>query len=470
MLSLLEKKLIANHTQKIKMYHPKNVRKELYYEAKDPRANSLFGLQGKEKELRVAVSWAEVVVEVLNERINLAAVEGPPELNLQKFFRDNQLKILSRRAHRDAFIFGTSYILTLDGDVEEGEPDVLITIENPKYSFGEVNPRTGRLKTFMKIVPSGGTFGEDVAFLMLPNETIYFRILEKEWEELSREVHNRRTVTCEKLVNQSRGTRPGGQSEITTSVESNIDAANDALTDMRIASKTYATPHRYLLNVDPKAFQDADGNAKDIDAYMDKLWVINGAGGKDGKTPVAGQFSPSSPEPFLEMVKGFALQVATEKGIPESFFGYHGNQPSSADAIKVMLTRLEDRAKDKIADFEPSWLNVFRHALLVRDGFVPENFDEVRLIWRDTAVRTPAATADAVSKYIAAKIFAADSPTIMRMIGISEEEIFANKAAAERAARMNTLATIAEAASIARGSAPVILAASEINNATEAQA
>lgn len=415
MLTNDEKKLIERLVTKLCYYNVKNKVSEDFYEGR---------FYTKDETLASTVGWASTVIEVINEKIKLEGFTGNDEFQFNTIFDENNLISEAPKVHREAQIFGTAYAVAGMGDPSIGEPEIIISMESPKSSIGDRNPRNRKLTNFMKIVVKGGLNGEDVGFLHLPNETIYFSLSmdsKNNFKEISRDKHNLGFVPAVMFTNQPRPSRPGGTSAITKSIRNNIINANDVGGDMRVAGKIYSTPQRYILNLAPGTFKTADGADQMAEAYMDRFWVLNGK--EKGPEVKVGQFMSSSPTPFIEMRKAFALEVASESGINEEEFGYHGTQPAGADAIRVKKEREANKAKAVAEGFSPEWIALAKFCIILRDGKLTGNTSNLKPIWGSPYPATPAATADAIVKYISAGVIAPDSDYALRAAGMSESEI-----------------------------------------------
>ena len=116
-------------------------------------------------------------------------------------------------------------------------------------------------------------------------------------------------------------------------------------------------------------FEDEAGNAvSPWTSIMGRVWNIPANEDADGPQPDVKQFNPASPAPYLDQVQGYAQRVASEAGIPTTYFGIQTANPASADAIRAAESRLVKRAERRQASFGRSWLEVGRLALMVRDG------------------------------------------------------------------------------------------------------
>ena len=138
--------------------------------------------------------------------------------------------------------------------------------------------------------------------------------------------------------------------------------------------------------------------------------------------PTVGQFSANSPSPYFDAIRAYAQIMAAETAIPASYFGFQTDNPASADAIRQMEARLVKRAERRQKQFGRTWVEVAKLALLVRDGSLPVEANNIRPIWRDASTPTRAAAADEAVKLISAGVLSPDSDIVYNRIGLSDSD------------------------------------------------
>lgn len=425
-----EAQLIKKLTTHLEHYVSKNIEAEIYYEGKNKFKNLRIGIPKALEGLKIAVSWGEIVVEALNDRINLEGFYSDNDW-VNEMFLVNHLDLKSNLAHRDALIFGTCYLLAQPGNTLVGEPEVLISTENPNQTFGEVNPRTNQLNNLLQVYIQDGI---KVGVLTLPNETIYFQYLKNgqnnktiifledtaDYVELGRNEHGLGFIPAVKIVNRPRASRQGGQSEITHPIRNQIDEAVRSYVGAATAREFYAAPQRYLLNVDLEQFRNPDGTAIDgLEAYMDK-YIIAGKNA-DGSNMQAGQFTASSPTAFIEMIKQYAIEISAATGIPINMLGYQNSNPASAEAIEAQQVTLAKHGEDRTKSFGYAWQQIMRYASILAGQEVSGS---IRPKWRNTRITASGtvAQADAVTKLVGAGVFTPDSEIVLELLGLNETQ------------------------------------------------
>ena len=442
---------------KIQKHDPKNYVLQRYYEGRNKLKDLRISIPPQLTAVETVVGWAGTAVDVLEERLDLEGFIDPADLGVNEIFRQNEMDLESSLGHKDALVFGTGFVTV--GRGLEGEPDPLITIESPKKMTALYDLRTRRLKAALLInrnetgTPISGT-------MYLPDQTIFLDYSNRAWIDIDRDVHNLGRVLVAQLPNNPRSGDPYGRTEITRAVRSYTDSAMRTLLGAEVAREFYSAPQRYILGANEDVFLDADGKPLNPwSVYQGRVLGIpyNEA---EGVMPQVGQFQANDTRPYFEQIRAYAQLMAAETAIPASYLGFQTDNPASADAIRQMEASLVKRAERRQRQFGRTWSEVARLALLVRDGSVPDEANEIRPVWRDASTPTRAAAADEAVKLISAGVLLPDSEITYNRIGLSETDkeilrrekttaqannLIANLAAASQAAAQNP--TVADLAS-----------------------
>ncbi len=401
------------------------------------------------QNLTVVAGWGGTVVDVLEERLDwLGWASDGDSFGLDDVYASNALDVESGMAHLDSLIFGTSFVAV--GTGAAGEPSPLVTPFSPQSMTAMWDARSRRVSSALtRTTDEGGSIA--TATLYLPNETISVERRNGVLIVTDRDQHNLGRVPIVKVPNRIRASREAGRSEITKAVRYYTDAAARTLLGLEVNREFYNAPQRVGLNIPEDSFKDDSGNAiSQWSAIMGRVWMLP-PNDDDGPAPDVKQFSPSSPAPYLDQVRGYATLLAAEAGIPGAYLGIHTDNPSSADAIRAGEARLVKRAERRQATFGRAWMEVGRLAVLVRDGSVPAEFSRVTTRWRDAATPTRAAAADEALKLTSGDnpILPTDSTVTYDRVGLSpaeQRQVAKDKQRAVSRSNVSALAAIGQRA------------------------
>jgi hypothetical protein len=413
-------RLIETMVNRLRLVNVANSEAEDRYEGSWCAKQFGISIPPNMRGLHTPAGWDGTVVDVLEERLDwLGWTSDGEDYGLADVFSANGLDVDGGMAHLDALIFGLSFVTV--GSGVDGEPDPLVTPHSPTTMTATWDRRTRRLSSALATVSEDGDVVE--ATLYKPGSTSTFSRSGGQWHAVERDAHNLPRLPVVLVPNRVRGSRDLGRSEITKPIRYYSDAAARTLLGLEVNREFYNAPQRIGLNVDDSMFEDEGGNpVSPWTSIMGRVWNI--PANEDGQpAPDVKQFSPASPAPYLDQVQGYANRVASEAGIPASYFGIHTANPASADAIRAQESRLVKRAERRQSSFGRSWLEVGRLALMVRDGSLPDDYDTaVSTKWRDAATPTRAASADEATKLIASGILPPDSSVTYDRVGLSPAE------------------------------------------------
>lgn len=444
-----EASLIDYHLTRLGQYRSANLLREAYYEGK-ARVKSLdISLPPALKDrIQMAVGWPGTAVDVLEERLDWlgwTSATGVDAFGLDEIRDANALDVDMSLGILDALIYGTSFVAVGSGEL--GEPNPLVTVESPMNTTGEYDGRLRRLSSALTVDKMVNGQAVEVT-LYLPEEDLRCSHVSGQWRTIDRNPHNRGRVGIVQLINRPRASRLGGRSEISRAVMSYTDAAVRTLLGMEVNREFYSAPQRYVMGAEGSMFTDGDGNLRTgWEAVMGRLLAL--PKDEDGERPEVGQFTPSSPAPYLEQVRGLSQLLAAEAAIPAPYLGFVTENPSSADAIRQAEARLIKRAERRQTVFGRALLEVAALCLLTRDGTLPDDFRSVGVDWKDAATPTRSAAADEAVKLIGAGVLPADSKVTYDRIGLSPQEqkqVTSDKRRANASQTLNVLAAAAQAA------------------------
>ena len=402
------------------------------------------------KEFRAVAGWPSTVVDSLEERLDIdsfaaVGVTDVDSLGIDEWWAQNDGASTAGLAIVDSLIYGVSFIALSRG--LDGEPDPLLTVEPATTMSGEWDARTRRLAGALHVEKNA--MGAVTAMTVWTRrDVIQIRARGETAWDAERRSHGLDHVPVFRLANRPRGNRIWGSSEISKAVRSYTDSAARTLLGMEIAREFYSSPQRWIMGASEDAFVGADGKPRSAwQVYLGRILAI-GHDDPDTPLPQVGQFNAASPAPYVDQVKLLAELCAAEGALPVTYFGFHTDNPPGGDGIRAQETRLVKRAERRQRDLGgmSGFAGLIRSMLLMRDGEAPE-----RIItqWRDPSTPTKAATADQITKYVAAGVLYPDSDVTRQLMGL-EPTVRERLAEEDRRRRSSSLLETLNAAPDAR--------------------
>ena len=182
-----------------------------------------------------------------------------------------------------------------------------------------------------------------------------------------------------------------------------------------VSMEYFAYPQRYVLGYDPRNDDPDDKGIAEWKAAMNRIWFHAG----DKNDIEMGQFNPSDPGAYLEIMREFRALISEVSGLPPYYFSMSGAVPSG-----VALQILEKRLTDKVGLRKTMWGNPWADMMLLAlkmKGRVSDA-DGVRLgtEWRDTAPKDAQGEANTQAAKQAAGVSQRQS---LREMGYSDARI-----------------------------------------------
>lgn len=412
--SVTETDLITELANQLNKHTPKNREKLTYYESERLAEEFGISIPPSMQNYPTPTGWAGTVVDVVEERLDWlgwSSSDDEDPYGLREVFDTNFLSVEGGLAHLDSLIFGSGFVVV--GTGLEGEPDPLITMHSPLSMTAKWSARARRN------VAAYSVLEDDYATLYLPNQTV--TLVKKgpaRWEVADRDEHNLNRVPVVQFENRARSD-VRGRSEITKAIRYYMDAAIRTLLGMEVSREFYNAPKLAAMNVREEEFMNADGTpASQWTSVMGRMWFAPPNEESEAE-PKLIHIPAASPAPYVDQINAYAVLVAAEAGIPPTYLGLASANPSSADAIRALESRLVKRVERRQTVYGRSWMEVGRLAVMVRDGGPLPDMTGYATDWRDASTPTRAAAADEALKLISSGILTPDSKVTYDRIGLS---------------------------------------------------
>ena len=426
--------VVSTLSRELDVYRPNNRTKWEYYDSEAAIKNIGLAVPESMVNVDVVLGWPEIVVDSLDERLDwLGWSSAAGDVSgLMTVFRDNQLAHEFDKAKLDALVTGVGFLEVSAGDVGAGEMPVIINAVSSMDATFRWDERRNRVAS--GLVRKLGENGEVFLTLYLPDKTV--SVVWEDGKETVREhVHNRGRCGLIPVMNRKRADQSRGKSEITKAIRYYTDHGVRTLLGMEYNREIYTTPQRWFKNVHAEDFGFKDDDtaaevaARGVKIAMNRAVIMEpnlDEDGKPGSDPSTGQYQSAPPSPYIEELKMAAQTCAAQAGLPVSHFGFHTENPPSADAIRAQESRLVKKAERRQSLFNQPLRNDLAYVIQsILDGAPADRefIASLDVVWRDAATPTRAASVDAAGKLVANQILDADSEILLEMVGFTPEQI-----------------------------------------------
>lgn len=447
-----------------------------YYDGKNRLRDLGISIPPQLKSVETVVGWPAKAVDSLAHRIVFDGFVLPGDqedpYGLSAAFADNQMAMELPQAITSSLIHAVAFISTTHGDVEAGQPEVLVQARSGMYGTGIWDRSARALSSALSVAAVDADSVPTELVMHLPDRVGHIvRGAGGRWSAAWRRNPVGR-VLVEPLVYRPDLDRPFGRSRISRPVMSITDEAVRTVLRTEVSAEFYTAPQRYALGLEEDAFGDGGPGWKSI---LGRMFTV----GKDeaGDLPVVGEFKQMTMQPHTDMLRSIASRFAGETSLPLGSLGIVQDNPSSAEAIYAAKEDLVIEAQDAGLSFGSRLARVGQNIVMLRDGLTtpPDELRWLEVNWQNPATPSVVSAADAVVKQVAAVPWLAESPLILKRMGYNQAEIvqlLADKRRAERAVQMRDLIAggrVAEAALAGVGSdVPVPTSGADAGAASDA--
>ncbi|BBX69590.1 phage portal protein [Mycolicibacterium psychrotolerans] len=371
---------------------------------------------------RMASNIPRLAVTALAERLRIT---GFTAADVWAEWIRNDLDQTSGVAHREALLFGDSYVIVWADAL--GRPNV--TIESAKQVAVQRDPATRQITAAVKRWETKTT---TEAALYLPDEIVRLRANSTGatitgFQTIGTIPNPLGVVPVVNLRNSDRLLDDFGSSEIDDLMPL-VDALNKTLADLMVTSEYVGRPRRWATGIEltEEPVLDAEGDPVLDEAGQPVMREVNPipeghrAMISENDQAKFGQLNAADLGGYEAAVRVILGQIMAVSTLPAHYVGVFTDNPASADALRAAEASLTARAEARQATFGRAWEQVARLVVAVRDGVDPATV-EVRVQWADAATRSVAQEADAVVKLHQAGLLPASYA--LAKLGYSDDEI-----------------------------------------------
>lgn len=426
-------------------YHRSNNRlKDKYYEGHITlqEVNLGIALPHGFNGLEIGCEWGAKTVDVLASRSmfdGFVGTNGDQDTKLQQIVTDNRLLSEYHKVCRDELKFGCTFA-TLSADPQIG---CKIRFHTPLSASALWDGAKGRIGCGMAIIDSVQDESEKATWTpslinLYTDDAIW--TLERNGYRWSAEgyPHKMGRPLMEPLIWHATSAKPFGRSRIKEPVRRLIQGYVRTVANATIGLEFSTAPQKYLMGVTDEQF-DAVVNQK-FRQYIGSI-IASTTNPETGQNPSFGQLTQGSITPHVEMLRMLATQFSAATGLSVTDTGVVNDaNPTSSDAILAQSQTLIQLAEDLNMGNGDALRTIALMALAIaNDTTIEELPDEKKDLvahFRNPAMPSVAATADAALKIASSRQGFADTDIYLEMVGFDQADIRRIKAQESRARGM----------------------------------
>lgn len=419
---------------------PGNFIKSLYYDGKN-RVRSLGISTPANITARIdaVLGWGELAVSSLSDRLVFEGFvhesDQPDPLGLAEVMRANRFELELPQAYESALKHSCAFITITKGDVQAGEPEVVIQARSAEYSAGLWDSRRRRMYGMLAITAISDT-GAVTAFDMYLDGVVLRCTVAKngKWvaDRLPQPVGE---VLAEPILYKPSLDRPFGHSRISRAVRSTIDLALRSITRGEVGAEWYSLPRIVAMGLAESAF---DGGGEDAKFRAAATAILAFTRDEDGQLPELKQLPATPPQPNIDQFKHYATMFASLTGIPVSQLGVVADSnPASAEAMLHAERGIINAANVASRQLTVTLREIARKVTVVRDGKAHPEVAGLEVAWANPAFIDPVTRSDALVKLASVFPWLSESETALEFAGFTRAQI--RRLAADKARAAGTL-------------------------------
>ena len=437
----------------LRIYHrhaPANEVKKKYYEGHVTVGDVNLGIALPEgmRGLEIGCAWGEKAVDVLAARSMFDGYVGENGEAVEAMTRiaaANSLSSAYARAVRDELKYGCAFV-TLSADSRIG---CRIRTHSPETGAAEWDGERGRIRdgfviTAVSDEPDGNARPTQ---LQLHTDTAVWVIRrgndERDWTAVKMP-HIMGRPMMEPLIWNATTAKPFGRSRLKYPVRRLIEGYVRTVANATIGLEFATSPQKYLLGITDEQY-DALINQK-FKQYVGSI-IAGTTNPETGEKPSFGQLQQGSLTPHVEMLRMLATQFSAATGLTVTDVGVVNDaNPTSSDAILAQSQTLILAAEQLNAGNAGALYNIAQMALAIDANVAPQALpeDQKALVahFRNPAMPSIAATADAATKIASVRPEFAATDIFLEMVGFDQADIRRIRAQESRARGMNLLTEV----------------------------
>jgi len=437
---------------------PRNLVRSAYYDGAAPLRDFGISLPPKMRNIEAALGWVAKGVHAVTDRSKFegfVSTDGSDDpFGLSEVLWDNRLLVEFPAAAVSSAVHGCSFLTVSRGDVQSGEPAVLVLPRAADSSAALWDRRKRALRGFLSVVATDDTHQPSQLIMHTPEKVVTLTKGDRRWM-----VDVRRNplgmVSVAPLVHKYELNRPLGHSRITRAAMGYADSALRTIVRAEVSAEFYSAPEYYLFGADVSSFVGDDKWT----ALMGRIKAMDIPDGED--KPDLHRFTGASPQPHTDQLRMWANLFADDQDLEVKFAD--SSNPSSADAIFAAKETLITTTRDANAMWGYGAVQAAHFAVRLRDGLsaTPPEMRSLSAQFTDPAIVSPTARADAFSKLASSIDGFGTSEVGLEYAGLSREQIVRFQAGQRRASVSGLVASIGDRLAAATADPAVAATAAE---------
>lgn len=423
-------------------YHAtKNALKERYYEGRVRLGEVNLGLALPEgvAGLEIGCSWGGKAVDVLAARSmfdGFVGANGEDAEEMATIANANRLLAEYSKACRDELKYGATFA-TLSADNSVG---CKIRWHSPQTASALWDGERNMIKCGMAIIDTyvvdeNRDLYEPRIVNLYTNDAIW--VIRKEDSGIWRaeaHPHKMGRPLMEPLIWNATTAKPLGQSRIKEPVRRLIQGYVRTVANATIGLEFSTAPQKYLLGVTDEQY-DVIVNQK-FRQYVGSI-ITSTTNPETGEKPTFGQLTQGSIAPHIEMLRTLATQFSAATGLSVVDTGVVNDaNPTSADAVMAQTQTLIGMAEQLNNGNGDALQTIAQMAMAIANNTTMDGLTDAQKAivahFKNPAMPSVSATADAAIKIASARPGFADTDTFLEMIGFDQADIRRIKAQEQR--------------------------------------
>ena len=409
-----------------------NAQKNKYYEGKISLDSVNLGLALPNGliGLEIGCAWGAKTVDVLAARSmfdGFVGVNGEEVADLDQIVIDNNLEAEYAKACRDELKFGCTFA-TLSADEQIG---CKIRFHSPQTAAALWDGEKGRIDCGFAIIDTAPDASKEndwhPSLINYYTDTavwVFERKADNHWCA-TEYINKMGRPLMEALIWNATSNKPFGRSRIKEPIRRLIDGYVRTIANATIGLEFATSPQKYLLGITDEQY-DVIINQK-FKQYVGSI-LASTNNPETGEKPDFGQLPQGSISPHVEMIRILATQFSAATGLSVTDTGVVNEaNPTSSDAILAQSQTLIATAEQLNLGNGDSLRTIALMALAITNNVrIDELSDSQRDIvahFKNPAMPSVAASADAAIKIASARTAFANTDTFLEMIGFSQADI-----------------------------------------------